>query len=78
MRYCFKGDCDCDVYEEGKIDGIEEIYNEVLYIEGKFRSMILNTSQEENIIEWVDLNGKLMGITTIKNLIADKLKEKEQ
>lgn len=65
-------------YEQGRADAIEDIYNEIVYIENKFRSMLLNTRQENNLIEWVDLNGKLMAITTIKHLITDKLKEQKR
>lgn len=62
-------------YKDGKEDTIEEIYKEIVYIENEFRSKLLNTSQDSNLITWVDLNGKLMAITTIKYLIRDKLKE---
>ena len=65
-------------YEKGRQDAIEEMYNEILYIENKFRSMLINTTQEDNLIEWVDLNGKLTAITTIKHLIGDKLKESKK
>lgn len=60
-----------------RANAIEEMYNEILYIESKFRSMLVNTSQEDNLIEWVDLNGKLTAITTIKHLIGDKVKEQK-
>lgn len=66
-----------EVYDSGVKKGIHELYNEILYIESKFRSMLLNVSQESNLIEWVDLNGKLTAITTIKHFISDKLKEQK-
>lgn len=69
--------CLSDAYDLGRADAIDELYNEILYIENKFRSMLVNTSQED-IFEWLDLNGKLMAITTIKHLIVDKLKEQKR
>lgn len=65
-------------YKDGREDTIEEIYNEIVYMENEFRSKLLNTSQDSNLITWVDLNGKLMEITTIKYLIKDKLKEQKK
>lgn len=81
LGYCEEAQTYCSIaeemYKQGKADTIEEIYNELLYVESKFRSMLLNTSQESDLIEWVDLNGKLMAITTIKHMIQDKLKEQK-
>lgn len=85
-KWLHKGQISQEEYEAvmKKLDGhdkqvraevIEEIYNELLYVGSKFRSMLLNTSQESDLIEWVDLNGKLMAITTIKHMIQDKLKD---
>lgn len=71
------GEAYTEGYNQSRADTIEEIYNELLYVESKFRSMLLNTTQESDLIEWVDLNGKLMAITTIKHMIQDKLKEQK-
>lgn len=59
------------LYAKGRADAIARDYNTILIYEDTIRSMLLNTSQENNLIEWVDLNGKLNAITHIKHLIYD-------
>lgn len=65
-------------YAIGRRNTIDELYDEIFYIENKFRSMVNNINQEDDLIKWIDLNGKLTAITTIKHLIGDKLKERKE
>lgn len=82
FNWCCKQNCNrffnCDLcmYEKGRADVIARDYNTILIYEDTIRSMLLNTSQENNLIDWVDLNGKLNAITHIKHLIYE-LKEQK-
>lgn len=59
-----------------RADVIARDYNTILIYEDTIRSMLLNTSQENNLIDWVDLNGKLNAITHIKHLIYELREQK--